>query len=212
MSNYDGSQVYTGGIVTALRDDSSFYLASGSGAWSGIYVYSQDYLLSEGDSVVMDAEVAEFYDLTELKNISNLQVISSGNIPVVNNCNTAAANSEEFEGCLVKVTNATCNNDNPGFGEWIINDGSGDVSVDDLIYAHTATLNTSYNVTGVTTFSYGAYKLLPRSAADVSEFVSVIEQTNNGFTFYPNPINDNLLNIEGIERTNTIQTYKVFTR
>ncbi len=25
-------------------------------------------------------------------------------------------------------------------------------------------------------------------------------------------INDNLLNIEGIERTNTIQTYKVFTR
>ena len=129
MSNYDGSQVYTGGIVTALRDDSSFYLASGSGAWSGIYVYSQDYLLSEGDSVVMDAEVAEFYDLTELKNISNLQVISSGNMPVINNCNTAAANSEEFEGCLVKVTNATCNNDNPGFGEWIINDGSGDVSV-----------------------------------------------------------------------------------
>ena len=25
-------------------------------------------------------------------------------------------------------------------------------------------------------------------------------------------INDNLLNIEGIERTNTIQTYRVFTR
>ena len=46
MSNYDGSQVYTGGIVTAVRDDSSFYLASGSGAWSGIYVYSKDYLLS----------------------------------------------------------------------------------------------------------------------------------------------------------------------
>ena len=102
----------------------------------GYTFYSQDYLLSEGDSVVMDAEVAEFYDLTELKNISNLQVISSGNMPVINNCNSSA-NSEEFEGCLVKVTNATCNNDNPGFGEWIINDGSGDVSVDDLIYAHT---------------------------------------------------------------------------
>tara|TARA_B100001093_G_scaffold482116_1_gene513452 strand:+ start:776 stop:2155 length:1380 start_codon:yes stop_codon:yes gene_type:complete len=199
MSNYDGSQVYTGGIVSAVRDDSSFYLASGSGAWSGVYVYSFDYLLSEGDSVVMDAEVAEYYDLTELKNISNVQVISSGNIPNVNNCNTAAANSEEFEGCLVKVTNATCNNDNPGFGEWIINDGSGDVSVDDLIYAHTATLNTSYNVTGVTTFSYGAYKLLPRSSADISEFVSVNEYNNNDFTFYPNPLNDNLLNISVLE-------------
>ena len=40
--------------------------------------------LVEGDSVVMDAEVTEYYDLTELKNISNLQVISSGNIPVIN--------------------------------------------------------------------------------------------------------------------------------
>ena len=29
-SNYEGSQVYTGGIVTAVRDDSSFYLNSGS--------------------------------------------------------------------------------------------------------------------------------------------------------------------------------------
>ena len=79
-SNYEGSQVYTGGIVTAVRDDSSFYLNSGSGAWSGIYVYSNDYLLSEGDSVVLDAEVDEYYELTELKNVTNLQVISSGNI------------------------------------------------------------------------------------------------------------------------------------
>ena len=53
--------------MTAVRNDSSFYISSGSGAWSGIYVYSNDYLLSEGDSVIMDAEVAEYYDLTELK-------------------------------------------------------------------------------------------------------------------------------------------------
>ena len=64
---------------------------------------------------------------------------------------------------------------------------------------HTPTLNNSYNVSGVTTFSYGDFKLLPRSAADVSEFVSIKEQTNNGFTFYPNPINDNLLNISVLE-------------
>ena len=198
-SDYDGCDVQTGGIVTAVRGDSSFYISSGLGSWSGIYVYSFDYLLSVGDSVVMDAEVAEYYELTELKNISNLQVISSGNIPALNSCNTAAANSEEFEGCLIKVTNATCTDDDPGFGEWIINDGSGDVSVDDLIYAHTATLNTSYDVTGVTTFSYGAYKLLPRSASDVSEFVSVKEQLNNVFSFYPNPLNNNLLNISVIE-------------
>ena len=194
-SNYEGSQVYTGGIVTAVRDDSSFYLTSGSGAWSGVYVYSNDYLLSEGDSVVLDAEVDEYYELTELKNVTNLQVISSGNIFSPNYCNTAAADSEEFEGCFVEVSNAICNNDNAGFGEWIVNDGSGDLIIDDLFYAFTPILNQSYTVSGVVTFSYGAFKLLPRNGSDVAGFISVNETTENVFYMYPNPLNQSNLNI-----------------
>ena len=194
-SNYEGSQVYTGGIVTAVRDDSSFYLTSGSGAWSGVYVYSNDYLLFEGDSVVLDAEVDEYYELTELKNVTNLQVISSGNIFSPNYCNTAAADSEEFEGCYVEVSNAICNNDNAGFGEWIVNDGSGDLIIDDLFYAFTPILNQSYTVSGVVTFSYGAFKLLPRNGSDVAGFISVNETTENVFYMYPNPLNQSNLNI-----------------
>ena len=194
-SNYEGSQVYTGGIVTAVRDDSSFYLTSGSGAWSGVYVYSKDYLLSEGDSVVLDAEVDEYYELTELKNVTNLQVISSGNIFSPNYCNTAAADSEEFEGCYVEVSNAICNNDNAGFGEWIVNDGSGDLIIDDLFYAFTPILNQSYTVSGVVTFSYSAFKLLPRNGSDVAGFISVNETTENVFYMYPNPLNQSNLNI-----------------
>ena len=194
-SNYEGSQVYTGGIVTAVRDDSSFYLTSGSGAWSGVYVYSNDYLLYEGDSVVLDAEVDEYYELTELKNVTNLQVISSGNIFSPNYCNTAAADSEEFEGCFVEVSNAICNNDNAGFGEWIVNDGSGDLIIDDLFYAFTPILNQSYTVSGVVTFSYGAFKLLPRNGSDVAGFISVNETTENVFYMYPNPLNQSNLNI-----------------
>ena len=194
-SNYEGSQVYTGGIVTAVRDDSSFYLTSGSGAWSGIYVYSNDYLLSEGDSVVLDAEVDEYYELTELKNVTNLQVISSGNIFSPSYCNTAAADSEEFEGCFVEVSNAICNNDNAGFGEWIVNDGSGDLIIDDLLFAFTPILNQIYSVRGVVTFSYGAFKLLPRNGSDVAGFISVNETTENGFYIYPNPLNQSNLNI-----------------
>ena len=194
-SNYEGSQVYTGGIVTAVRDDSSFYLTSGSGAWSGVYVYSNDYLLSEGDSIVLDAEVDEYYELTELKNVTNLQVISSGNIFSPNYCNTAAADSEEFEGCYVEVSNAICNNDNAGFGEWIVNDGSGDLIIDDLFYAFTPILNQSYTVSGVVTFSYSAFKLLPRNGSDVAGFISVNETTENVFYMYPNPLNQSNLNI-----------------
>ena len=194
-SNYEGSQVYTGGIVTAVRDDSSFYLTSGSGAWSGVYVYSNDYLLYEGDSVVLDAEVDEYYELTELKNVANLQVISSGNIFSPNYCNTAAADSEEFEGCFVEVSNAICNNDNAGFGEWIVNDGSGDLIIDDLFYAFTPILNQSYTVSGVITFSYGAFKLLPRNGSDVAGFISVNETTENVFYMFPNPLSQSNLNI-----------------
>ncbi len=194
-SNYEGSQVHTGGIVTAVRDDSSFYIASGSGAWSGVYVYSKDYLLSEGDSVVLDAEVDEYYELTELKNVTNLQVISSGNIFSPSYCNTAAANSEEFEGCFVEVSNAICNNDNAGFGEWIVNDGSGDLIIDDLFFAFIPILNQSYSVKGVVTFSYGAFKLLPRNGSDVAGFISVDETTENVFYMYPNPLNQSNLNI-----------------
>ena len=194
-SNYEGSQVYTGGIVTAVRDDSSFYLTSGSGAWSGIYVYSNDYLLSEGDSVVLDAEVDEYYELTELKNVTNLQVISSGNFFSPSYCNTAAADSEEFEGCFVEVSNAICNNDNAGFGEWIVNDGSGDLIIDDLLFAFTPILNQIYSVRGVVTFSYGAFKLLPRNGSDVAGFISVNETTENSFYMYPNPLNQSNLNI-----------------
>ena len=108
-------------------------------AWSGIYVYSNDYVVNIGDSLIMEAEVDEFYDLTELKNINNVQVVSSNNNYSINNCSTAAANSEDFEGCIVKVTSAQCNNDNAGFGEWVI-DGTGDLT-DDLLFSFTPILN-----------------------------------------------------------------------
>ena len=33
-SNYVSQQIITGGIVTAVRSDSTFFISSGSGAWS----------------------------------------------------------------------------------------------------------------------------------------------------------------------------------
>ena len=159
-------------------------------------MYSDDYFLAEGDSVIFEAEVVEYYELTELKDLVNLQVISSGNIILPNFCNTAAAGSEEFEGCFVEVSNAICNNDNAGFGEWIVNDGSGDLIIDDLFYAFTPVLNQSYNVAGVVTFSYGNFKLLPRNGSDVSGFISVSEISRKNIYIYPNPLNYGILNIE----------------
>ena len=196
-SSYDGSQVFTGGIVTAVRNDSTFYISSGSGPWSGIYVFSNLFNLNVGDSVTLNAEVVEYFELTELKNITNLQVITSGNLTNANSCNTAAVSTEEFEGCLVKVSNAICNNTNAGFGEWVINDGSGEINVDDLLFDYpNPTLNTAYNVTGIVDFSFSEFKLLPRSSSDVSQAVSVNENSITNFDFYPNPLNSDNLNVE----------------
>jgi predicted extracellular nuclease len=206
-SNYEGNQVYTGGIVTALRSDSTFYLSSGSGPWSGIYVFSNLFNLNVGDSVTLNAEVVEYFELTELKNITNLQVISSGNLTNANSCNTAAVSTEEFEGCLVKVSNAICNNTNAGFGEWVINDGSGDINVDDLLYDYpNPTMNSVYDVTGIVDFSFSEFKLLPRSSSDVSQSVSIDENSITNFDFYPNPLNSDNLNVE-VDKNSSILLY-----
>ena len=102
---------------------------------------------------------------------------------------------------MVQVTNATCNNDNAGFGEWIINDGTGDLAVDDLLFSFTPIISYLYDVTGPMTYSYGAYKLLPRDAADISQYVGLIENRNTVLDIYPNPTSD-YLQIVSPEKTN----------
>ena len=91
---------------------------------------------------------------------------------------------------MVQVTNATCVNDTAGFGEWIINDGTGDLTVDDLLFSYTPIINYLYDVTGPMTYNYGAYKLLPRDAADINQFVGLIENRDAVLDIYPNPSSD----------------------
>jgi len=199
ISYYISQQVITGGIVTAVRSDNSFFITSGSGPWSGIYVHTNNYGVNIGDSVIINAEVNEYYDLTELVSVTNVQVVSNGNSFAVNNCSTGAANSEEFEGCMVQVTNATCNNDNAGFGEWIINDGTGDLAVDDLLFSFTPIMSYLYDVKGPITFSFGAYKLLPRQALDINQSVGLLDGENFVLDIYPNPANK-IINITSAKK------------
>lgn len=89
LSPYDGEMVKTKGIVTAdfSGDDQlkGFFIQSecdptipGS---SGVFVYTGNdpQVLTVGDEVELVAEVKEFFDLTELTNIAEFSVISSGN-------------------------------------------------------------------------------------------------------------------------------------
>lgn len=200
-SPFMGQQVNTGGIVNYVRLDGTYYLKSGNGPWSGIYVYDTLSSVLEGDSITFTASVDEYYELTELKNISNLTVISSGNIFSSNLVSTLQSASEEYEGCLIRVNTATCTNANAGFGEWIIDDGSGSSNVDDFFFPFTPTLNNIYNVTGFVDYSFSNFKILPRDIDDIDEVTSIDEKPTNEITFYPNPVID-FLHIELNETAN----------
>ena len=77
LSPYEGQTVKTYGIVTGVFSG-SYFIQDGEGEWNGVYVYSSDNV-SVGDELELTAEVDEYYDLTELKNISSLTILSSGN-------------------------------------------------------------------------------------------------------------------------------------
>ncbi len=194
-SPYANQQVSTGGIVNYVRYDGSFYLASGSGAWTGIYVYDTSSNAMVGDSITLDAEVVEYYNLTELKNITNYQDISSGNLFSTNVTTTDNANTESYEGCLVKILNAECTNANGPFGEWTINDGSGPVQVDDFLFSYSPIQGTYYSVTGLIEYNFSEFTLLPRDADDVEQSTDISEPNDMKWNLFPNPITNNTLNV-----------------
>ena len=166
-SPYDGEEVTTFGIVTAIHDD-GYFLQDGTAPRSGIYVYDQSLSPAVGDSLRITATVDEYYDLTELKDATTIEILSENNplpAPVV--LSTAGINDEDYEGMLVQVVEANCTNPDIGFGEWQLDDGSGPCAVDDLIFAYTPMENTTYTVTGPLHYSFEAYKILPRSAEDI---------------------------------------------
>ncbi|MGB0136697.1 MAG: phospholipase D-like domain-containing protein [Flavobacteriales bacterium] len=166
-SPFENQTVTTSGVVTATSGI-GYYIQDGAGPWSGIYVYD-DGAPAIGDHVTVTANVAEYYELTELDFVESLIINSSDNpLPEPEMLSTADVADEQWEGVLVRVEGATCTNTDLGFGEFELDDGSGPCRVDDALYLYTPTAGTVYAVTGPQTYTFGNYKILPRSEADIS--------------------------------------------
>jgi len=190
VSPYEGQTVSTSGVVTGCYAN-GYFIQDGEGAWCGIYVFDSQHSPQIGDLVNLTGLITEYYELTEIKNISAFEVVSSGNtLPSPTLVGTAEVSAEAFEGVLVRVTNAECTNANIGYGEWEANDGSGVCVIDDLLYVFVPQQGTSYTITGVVYYSYSVFKIEPRNAADIqiaSEVYIVDEPQisqiqNNSFT------------------------------
>jgi hypothetical protein len=202
--------VTTKGVVTAYVSNTanygagSFFIQDGDGAWNGLYIYNQDTLLtpSVGDSVEVTGTVVELnlgsapQAVTELNSISNINVFNSGPLPNTTTISTGDANSEKYEGVLIKVTNAEATVVGPtsagglGFGQWEMNDGSGALRGDDDMYAYHTIANqgTHYDVTGIGHYSFDDYKILHRKPSDISLYTGVDELSGVNVSVYPNPV------------------------
>ncbi len=165
-SPFEGQIITTTGIVTGVFGP-GYFIQDGEGEWNGVYVYSNDNV-ARGDEVTITGKVIEYYDLTEINEISNFQLISTGNaLPEPAVLGTWDVNDESWEGVLVRVEQAICTNTNLGYGEWELDDGSGPCRVDDLGIVYSPDPGLSYAVTGNLYYSFEDYKIEPRDENDI---------------------------------------------
>jgi hypothetical protein len=172
-----GSNTFgTVGIRTYIQDP-------GGGPWTGIMLYKPDgsLVLNRGDLVTVTGEVNEYYDLTEIMD-PTVTVIGS-DTPASHDILTSEIQLEENESCLVKVNDVTVS-DTTGWaawGEWFVDDGSGQGLVDD--WANYNGINPGYTyepnpgdwiewMVGIINYYYD-FQLEPRDDDDFGEIVAV---------------------------------------
>ena len=161
--------VTTEGIVTAVFYNGYFIEDPAGGPWSGMWVYDSS-APAQGDRVRITGTVTEYNNLTEMESLTDFVVVSSNNpIPDPAIIPTGDVSQEQWEGVLVKVEYVTVIDDDLGYGEWSVSDGSGDVVIDDKgSYTYTpATGDMIVSLTGPVDYSFGAFKILPRDDADI---------------------------------------------
>ena len=214
-SGYEGLEMTVMGIVVTDTTHFSYYfIQDGNSPWSGIWVNDAVNNVVLGDSIEVTGTVQESYEMTRLTDISTVTVITPGNpvpSPVVVNTGdimTGAATAEQWESILVQVDGVTVTDpfpDSPSnYGEFVVDDGSGGVLVDDSGNFNGNNDSTFHqgdtieHLRGVLFYTFYNFKIEPRDTNDVINHLVVgVELTGeSGFpqTFtlkpnYPNPFN-----------------------
>ncbi|MDX9695487.1 MAG: T9SS type A sorting domain-containing protein [Bacteroidales bacterium] len=173
-SPYKDQLIKTKGLVVGYKTGTSttnFYIQDGGNSWNGVYVYASTTPVALGDSVQITGTVAEYNGLTEIKNLTNLTVINSGNTITSPTDIEISAVSEQYEGVFVRLTNVECITTPNQYNEWQITDGVDTMLVDDLLFNFVPTVGAIYSITGLIDYGFNAFRIVPRSADDVVENV-----------------------------------------
>jgi hypothetical protein len=187
-SPYTDEIVTVTGIVTATGYHAStgpkFFISDPvGGAWRGIFIDDSSHAVQLGDLVSVTGTVREYYGMTEIRQCSAINVISSNNsIPNPINLSSGQLASEEaYECCLTKIQNITCTTAPNTQNELYVDDGSGAAKVDDAFFSNLTPfpINSGVGVIytyimGIVDYSHGTYCLQPRNINDVQKRAPVL--------------------------------------
>ncbi|HMA62843.1 MAG TPA: T9SS type A sorting domain-containing protein [bacterium] len=175
-----GETVTIQGVVSAESwafDNSQYFVQDEEGKWSGILVYDSDRGNAYGDSVQITGTVDEYFGMTQIKDVTEyikLDTLKHEVHPVEvtsGAVGTGGTDAEAYEGVLINIKNAEISNPDKGYGEWAIDDGSGECMVDDdgvaEYYFDPANYDSVKSITGVMNYSYDNTKIIPRLAYDI---------------------------------------------
>lgn len=208
---------------------SGYYIQSGNQPWSGLWLVGPDSIMLKmkmGDSVIVTGTISEFNDVTELFNITKGRIVSSGKpIPTPVKLKTerfgdAASNgnldAEPYEGMLVQFDSVTVTSLDPVFSDvteyWVSNSSASilvrregknkysNVAADSGVGLTVLKVGDKFtSMIGVLHYSFGRYKVVPRTDADFvgySPLLGVQINRNPGTPKvyaldqnYPNPFN-----------------------
>jgi hypothetical protein len=176
-SKMKGETVTISGIISAESwafENDYYFVQDAHAKWSGIKVYDPGRGTAYGDSVKITGTVDEYNGLTEIKDVTEYTILDSLKSvhPIevaTGDIGTDAADAEAYEGVLLKVGQSEITNPDAGYGQWYIDDGSGEVMVDDEAeyYFNPADYDSVRSLIGILEYSYGDHKLLPRLALDI---------------------------------------------
>jgi predicted extracellular nuclease len=175
----EGSVVTLSGVVATsglnFNEDGFFVQDAGGGEYSGVYVYLYDEALegladvAAGDVLNITGAVTEFHDLTEISvsSADDIQATGVTAATVVDQLDTTPADWEAWEGCLVELADVNVTSDEDDYGAASTNHGA---MLDDDLFGFDVSSGDNFStVTGLVTFTYSEYRLLPRSAADLAD-------------------------------------------
>lgn len=183
-------------VVTGVAGagDSAFAVQTAEADWdasygakfSGMYIYrpmASSPTVAVGDVVTVEGTVTEFFDLTEISaDTVTVTGAGAGVMPTAAvvadpaSIATGGADAEAYESVLIQVTAdvAVLNPDDDGMGQDFGEvEFTGGLRMDDAFFGtaedapRAAGVGASFTITGVHSYSFSNFKVLPTSGADI---------------------------------------------